>query len=332
MKTPGGGLDLERFQQDQRIIAVISEVSQALIFHMPLDKLLRPHHGRPHPAPADGPGRPHAEEPGDRGLRAQGRPGPERGPADPEHLRQPDDRPHGPGAAPRPSSSRTSRPTTHLRAQASVVQAQIHSAMCVPLCYNRRHHRPHLLRPGLPPRAVHGERPAPADAPGQPGRQSRSRTPASSRIQREADRIRAGDGPGRPDPEELPAAQGPRLRALRHHRQRPGLPPRRRRLLRLHPHRRRPPGRHHRRRLGRRGQRFPAHGQRCGAPCTRSSPTDFDLGELTAGLNDFIYTSSDSHCFITFFLGILDRRTHELRLRQRRPQPAAPRRAAKGRP
>ncbi|MCK7490728.1 MAG: hypothetical protein MZW92_02300 [Comamonadaceae bacterium] len=56
-------------------------------------------------------------------------------------------------------------------------------------------------------------------------------------------------GPGRPDPEELPAARGPGLRALRHQRQRPGLPPRRRRLLRLHPHRHGPPGRRHRRRL-----------------------------------------------------------------------------------
>ena len=40
VKTPGGGLDLERFQQDQKIISVVAEVSQALIYHMPLDKLL----------------------------------------------------------------------------------------------------------------------------------------------------------------------------------------------------------------------------------------------------------------------------------------------------
>ncbi|MGZ5439224.1 MAG: SpoIIE family protein phosphatase, partial [Candidatus Aminicenantales bacterium] len=40
VKTPGGGLDLERFRQDQKIIAVVAEVSQALIYHMPLDKLL----------------------------------------------------------------------------------------------------------------------------------------------------------------------------------------------------------------------------------------------------------------------------------------------------
>lgn len=40
LKTPGGGLDLDRLQQDHKIIAVMGEVSQALIYHMPLDKLL----------------------------------------------------------------------------------------------------------------------------------------------------------------------------------------------------------------------------------------------------------------------------------------------------
>ncbi len=40
LKTPGGGLDLERLQQDQKFIAVMREVSQALIYHMPLEKLL----------------------------------------------------------------------------------------------------------------------------------------------------------------------------------------------------------------------------------------------------------------------------------------------------
>jgi len=40
VKTPGGGLDLDRLQQDQKMIAVIGEVSQALIYHMPLEKLL----------------------------------------------------------------------------------------------------------------------------------------------------------------------------------------------------------------------------------------------------------------------------------------------------
>jgi len=40
VKTPGGGLDLERLQQDQKIISVMGAVSQALIYNMPLDKLL----------------------------------------------------------------------------------------------------------------------------------------------------------------------------------------------------------------------------------------------------------------------------------------------------
>ena len=40
VKTPGGGLDIERLQQDQKFISVLSAVSQALIYHMPLEKLL----------------------------------------------------------------------------------------------------------------------------------------------------------------------------------------------------------------------------------------------------------------------------------------------------
>lgn len=40
MKTPGGGLDLERLQKDQKTSSVMSAVSQALIYHMPLEKLL----------------------------------------------------------------------------------------------------------------------------------------------------------------------------------------------------------------------------------------------------------------------------------------------------
>jgi len=40
MKTPAGGFDMERLQQDQKIMAVMGAVSQALIYHMPLEKLL----------------------------------------------------------------------------------------------------------------------------------------------------------------------------------------------------------------------------------------------------------------------------------------------------
>jgi serine phosphatase RsbU (regulator of sigma subunit) len=41
-------------------------------------------------------------------------------------------------------------------------------------------------------------------------------------------------------------------------------------------------------------------------------PADFGLSDLTSKLNDFVYASSDSHCFISFFLAVLDRRAHEL--------------------
>jgi sigma-B regulation protein RsbU (phosphoserine phosphatase) len=41
-------------------------------------------------------------------------------------------------------------------------------------------------------------------------------------------------------------------------------------------------------------------------------PTTYNLSELTAGLNEFVYTSSDSHCFISFFLAVVDRRKDEL--------------------
>ncbi len=53
-------------------------------------------------------------------------------------------------------------------------------------------------------------------------------------------------------------------------------------------------------------------------------PGTVDLGELAAKLNDFVYASSDSHLFISFFLAILDRAQGRGLLHQRRPQPAAP--------
>ncbi len=40
LKTPAGGVDMERLRQDQKIMAVMGAVSQALIYHMPLEKLL----------------------------------------------------------------------------------------------------------------------------------------------------------------------------------------------------------------------------------------------------------------------------------------------------
>jgi phosphoserine phosphatase RsbU/P len=41
-------------------------------------------------------------------------------------------------------------------------------------------------------------------------------------------------------------------------------------------------------------------------------PGTVDLADLAAKLNDFVYASSDSHLFISFFMAIIDRRTDEL--------------------
>ena len=40
LKPTAGALDINKLQQDQKFLAVLSDVSQALIYHMPLDKLL----------------------------------------------------------------------------------------------------------------------------------------------------------------------------------------------------------------------------------------------------------------------------------------------------
>lgn len=40
LKPVAGAVDMNKLQQDQKFVAVLSEVSQALIYHMPLDKLL----------------------------------------------------------------------------------------------------------------------------------------------------------------------------------------------------------------------------------------------------------------------------------------------------
>jgi len=42
-------------------------------------------------------------------------------------------------------------------------------------------------------------------------------------------------------------------------------------------------------------------------------PGAIDVGELASRLNDFVYASSDSHLFISFFLAILDRSKDEVR-------------------
>ncbi len=309
MKTPGGGLDLERFQQDQRIIAVISEVSQALIFHMPLDKLFD-----------------HIMDvliqhlPMDRAVLMLKNP--ETGAFEPKVVRVQSGALRTQSIFVSQTIVRTAQERRssilisdiqaddNLRAQASVVQAQIHSAMCVPLFYTddiigliycdraslleqftENDLRLLTLLANLAANKIENAR--------------------LIEVEREADRIRREMALAaqiqksflpRKDPAFEPYDITGSARACRH--------------------------------VG--GDYYdyiPIDADRLaviiadvsgvGASASlimanlrgalhEKFPDRFDLGELTAGLNDFIYTSSDSHCFITFFLGILDRRTHEI--------------------
>lgn len=309
MKNPGGGLDLERLQQDQRIIAVISEVSQALIFHMPLDKLFD-----------------HIMDvliqhlPMDRAVLMLKNP--ETGTFEPKVVRVQSGALRTQSIFVSQTIVRTAQERRSsilisdiqaddaLKAQASVVQAQIHSAMCVPLAYNddiiglvycdraslleqftENDLRLLTLLANLAANKIENAR--------------------LIEIQREADRIRRDmvlaaeiqkSFLPRKDPAFEPYDITGSARACRH--------------------------------VGGDYYDFiPIDADRLGLIIADVSgvgasasllmanlrgalhekfPERFDLGELVAGLNDFIYTSSDSHCFITFFLGILDRRTHEL--------------------
>jgi sigma-B regulation protein RsbU (phosphoserine phosphatase) len=136
VKTPGGGLDLERFQQDQKIIAVMGDVSQALIYHMPLEKLLD-----------------HIMDvliqhlPMDRGvlmLKSESRQD-----LEPKVVRVQNGALRNQSIFVSQTIVRTAlernsailisdiQADASLAAQVSVVQAQIHSAMCVPLWNNQ---------------------------------------------------------------------------------------------------------------------------------------------------------------------------------------------------
>jgi serine phosphatase RsbU (regulator of sigma subunit) len=308
MKTPGGGLDLERFQQDQRIIAIISEVSQALIYHMDLDRLFD-----------------HIMDvliqhlPMDRAvlmLKAE-----DTGAFEPKVVRVLSGALRSQSIFVSQTIVRTAQERRSsilisdiqadeaLKAQASVVQAQIHSAMCVPLFYNddiigliycdraslleqfnENDLRLLTLLANLAANKIENAR--------------------LIEIEREADRIRREmvlaaeiqrSFLPRKDPVFEPYEITGSARACRH--------------------------------VG--GDYYdyiPIDADRLGIIIADVSgvgasasllmanlrgalhekfPDRFDLGDLTAGLNDFIYTSSDSHCFITFFLGVLDRRTNE---------------------
>jgi serine phosphatase RsbU (regulator of sigma subunit) len=309
MKTPGGGLDLERFQQDQRIIAIISEVSQALIYHMDLDRLFD-----------------HIMDvliqhlPMDRAvlmLKAA-----DTGAFEPKVVRIQSGALRSQSIFVSQTIVRTAQERRSsilisdiqadeaLKAQASVVQAQIHSAMCVPLFYNddiigliycdraslleqfnENDLRLLTLLANLAANKIENAR--------------------LIEIEREADRIRREmvlaaeiqkSFLPHKDPVFEPYEITGSARACRH--------------------------------VG--GDYYdyiPIDADRLGIIIADVSgvgasasllmanlrgalhekfPERFDLGDLTAGLNDFIYTSSDSHCFITFFLGVIDRKTNEL--------------------
>ena len=131
-----GSLDVERLRQDQKIIAVMGEVSQALIYHMPLDKLLN-----------------HIMDvlirylPMDRGVLML------KNPADgqlaPKVVRVQSGALKTQNIAVSKTIIRTAmeknsailisdiRSDKGLAVQASVVQARIHSAMCIPLWNNQ---------------------------------------------------------------------------------------------------------------------------------------------------------------------------------------------------
>lgn len=136
VKTPGGGLDLDRLQQDQKIISVMGAVSQALIYHMPLEKLLD-----------------HIMDvliqhlPMDRGVLMIKNEGTQA--LEPRVVRVQNGALRAQSIFVSQTIVRTAlernsailisdiQADEGLRAQVSVVQAQIHSAMCVPLWNNQ---------------------------------------------------------------------------------------------------------------------------------------------------------------------------------------------------
>ena len=309
VKTPGGGLDLERFQQDQKIIAVMAEVSQALIYHMPLDKLLD-----------------HIMDvliqhlPMDRGvlmLKAE----------DAQTLEAKVVRVQN--GALRSQSIFVSQTIVRtalernsailisdiqadedLRAQVSVVQARIHSAMCVPLWNNQD-----IIGLIYCDRASFLEQFSEDDlrlltllANLAAVKIENARLYEESlkviQLERElslAVQIQKNFLP-REDPAFAPYDISGSARACRH--------------------------------VG--GDYYDyividqnrlavviadVSGVGVSASLLMASlrgalhekfPGTFDLSELTSKLNDFVYTSSDSHCFISFFLTVIDRRTDEV--------------------
>jgi len=309
LKTPGGGLDLDRLQQDQKIIAVIGEVSQALIYHMPLDKLLE-----------------HIMDvltqhlPMDRGVLMLKDEATQQ--LEPKVIKIMN------GALRTQSIfvSQTIIKTAlernsailisdiqsdeQLRAQASVVQAQIHSAMCVPLWNNQD-----II--GL----IYCDRVSLLEQFTEDDLRLLTLLANLAAVKIENARLYE---------ESLKMIQMERELALAVQIQKNFLP------------REEPAFAPYDISGGTRAcyhvggdyyDFIPIDEDRLGiviadvagvgvsAALLMASlrgalhekfPTTYNLSELTAGLNDFVYTSSDSHCFISFFLAVVDRRKNEL--------------------
>ncbi len=308
LKTPGGGLDLQRFQQDQKMSAVIGEVSQALIYHMPLDKLLE-----------------HIMDvliehlPMDRGVLMIKNEATQA--LEPKVVRVQN-------GALRSQSIFVSQTIVNtslernsailisdiqsdegLRAQASVVQAQIHSAMCVPLWNNQDIigliycDRASLLEQFTEDDLRLLTLLANLAAVKIENARLYEESIKALQYEREmslAVQIQKNFLP-RDEPDFAPYDISGSARACRH----VGgdyydyLPVDKDRLAVVI---------------------ADVSGVGVSASLLMASlrgalherfPADFDLGDLTSKLNDFVYASSDSHCFISFFLAVFDRRAHD---------------------
>ena len=229
LKTPGGGLDLQRFQQDQKMSAVIGEVSQALIYHMPLDKLLE-----------------HIMDvliqhlPMDRGVLMLKNE--VSGALEPKVVRVQNGALRGQSIFVSQTIVRTAlernsailisdiQADEGLRAQASIVQAQIHSAMCVPLWNNQD-----II--GL----IYCDRASLLEQFSEDDLRLLTLLANLAAVKIENARLYEESVKAMQYEREMSLAvqiqknflprDEPDIRPLRHQRQRPGLPPRRRRLL-----------------------------------------------------------------------------------------------------
>jgi sigma-B regulation protein RsbU (phosphoserine phosphatase) len=308
LKTPGGGIDLQRFQQDQKMSAVIGAVSQALIYHMPLDKLLE-----------------HIMDvliehlPMDRGvlmLKSEATQA-----LEPKVVRVQN-------GALRSQSIFVSQTIVNtalernsailisdiqadegLRAQASVVQAQIHSAMCVPLWNNQD-----IIGLIYCDRASLLEQFAEDDL--------RLLTLLANLAAVKIENARLYE-------EAIKATLAEREMALAVEVQKNFLP---REEPDFAPYDISGSARACRHVGGDYYDYLPVDEDRLAVVIADVSgvgvsasllmaslrgalherfPSDFDLSDLAAKLNDFVYASSDSHCFISLFLAVFDRRAHE---------------------